>query len=74
MAEVAHSNGNAALAKSWLLRLLKTGRELDAEQLWLAVRIERLVGDRNSAASFALQLRKRFPESPQAQLLQSNDR
>ena len=74
MAEVAHSNGNAALAKSWLLRLLKTGRELDAEQLRLAVRIERLVGDRNSAASFALQLRKRFPESPQAQLLQSNNR
>lgn len=72
-AALAYGNGNFAAAKSWLLRLLKSGRELDAEQLWLAVRIERQLGDRNAAASFALQLRKRFPDSREAQLMQSGE-
>ncbi|WP_407898271.1 type IV pilus biogenesis/stability protein PilW [Ferrigenium sp. UT5] len=73
LAALAYGNGNPAAAKSWLLRYLRTGRELDAEQLLLAVRIERQLGDRNASASFALQLRKRFPDSPEAQLLQSGE-
>lgn len=72
-AAVAYDNGDYAAAKSWLLRFLKSGRDLDAEQLWLAVRIERKLGNRNAAASFALQLRKRFPDSREAQLLQSGE-
>lgn len=71
MAGLHFANGNHAAAKSWLLRLLQTGRELDAEQLLLAYRIEHRMGDRNSAASFALQLRKRFPDSRETQLLKS---
>ncbi len=72
-AAVAYDNGDYAAAKSWLLRFLKSGRDLDAEQLWLAVRIERKLGNRNAAASFALQLRKRFPDSREVQLLQSGE-
>jgi len=72
-AAVAYDNGDYAAAKSWLLRFLKSGRELNAEQLWLAVRIERQLGNRNAAASFALQLRKRFPDSREAQLLQRDE-
>lgn len=72
-AAVAYANGNFASAKSWLLHFLKSGGELDAEQLWLAVRIERQLGDHNAAASFALQLRKRFPDSREAQLLQGGE-
>lgn len=73
LATLAYANGNHAAAKSWLLRYLRTGRELDAEQLLLAVRIERQLGDRNASASFALQLRKRFPDSRETQLLQSGE-
>ena len=39
------------------------------EALWLAVRIERKLGDAASAASYAQQLRKNFPNSKEAQAL-----
>lgn len=38
-----------------------------AESLWIALRIERLRGDRGSEASFASQLRRRFPGSQELQ-------
>lgn len=40
-----------------------------AESLWLGVRLERKLGDRAQEASYALQLRKRFPDSNEAQLM-----
>lgn len=73
LAAVAYDKGNYALAKSWMLRFFKTGRDPNAEQLWLAVRLERQLGNRNAAASFALQLRKRFPDFREMQLLQSGE-
>lgn len=42
---------------------------LTAEQLWLGIRIARKVGDRNTEASYTLNLRGRYPDSPEAQLL-----
>ena len=42
-----------------------------AESLWLAVRLERKQGDRSQEAMFGSQLRKRFPDSNEAQLLRS---
>jgi type IV pilus assembly protein PilF len=41
-----------------------------AESLWLALRIERKSGERVAEASFANQLRRRFPASPEYQALQ----
>lgn len=41
----------------------------NAEALWLAVRIERKLGDAASAASYAQQLRKNFPGSKEARAL-----
>jgi type IV pilus assembly protein PilF len=41
----------------------------DAESLWLALRIERKLGERVAEQSFANQLRRRFPESPEYRLL-----
>lgn len=41
-----------------------------AESLWLAVRIERKLGERVAEQSFANQLRRRFPGSPEYQALQ----
>ena len=53
-------------------RLLGRHGELappNAESLWLGVRLERKLGDRAQEAAYGLQLRKRFPESPEAQKL-----
>jgi len=40
-----------------------------AESLWLGVRVERARGDRDSEASYASQLKSRFPTSPEYQKL-----
>jgi type IV pilus assembly protein PilF len=41
-----------------------------AESLWLALRVERRLGDRAAQQSYAIQLRRRFPNSPEYQALQ----
>lgn len=69
LAILSYDSGDYAGAKSYLLRFSQGSRELNAEQLWLAVRIERKMRDRNSEASYALQLRKNYPDSREAQLL-----
>ena len=51
-------------------RLLGRHDELappSAESLWLGVRLERKLGDRAQEAAYALQLRKRFPDSNETQ-------
>jgi len=42
---------------------------LNPESLWLGVRIERRMGSRTAELSYANQLRRRFPASPETQLL-----
>ncbi len=70
LAKLSFDSGDTAGAKSYFLRFSQNRETpLTAESLWLAVRIERKIGDRNSEESYALQLRKRFPESREAQLL-----
>ena len=44
-----------------------------AESLWLAVRVERKLGERVAESSFANQLRRRFPGSREYQLLQRGE-
>lgn len=69
LADLNYRKGNFAIAKSYFARFSQSGQELTAEQLWLAVHIERKVRDRVAEASYALQLRKRYPDSREAQLL-----
>lgn len=73
LAEVNFAHAEYAIAKSYLLRFQQSKQDLNAEQLWLAVRIERKMHDRNSEASYALQLNKRYPESREARLLQIDE-
>ena len=70
LADWSYASGDYAAAKSYFLRFVQAfNAELNAEQLWLAVRIERKMHDRNSEASYALQLRNHFPDSRETQLL-----
>ena len=69
MAELNFAKGNYAEAKKYFTRFAENNDNLTAEQLWLAVRIERKAGNRNTEASYGMQLRKRFPDARETRLL-----
>jgi type IV pilus assembly protein PilF len=69
MADLAYARGAFGEARGYLNRLTQVVANANAETLWLGVRVERRLGDRNSEASYALQLRTRFPESREARAL-----
>ena len=71
-ADLAFARGDYPQAKVFLNRLSQVS-VLNAEVLWLGVRVERRLGDRNSEASYALQLRNKFPESKEARSLASGE-
>lgn len=65
VADIQYQRNNFQSAKIFLDRFTKVAAP-NAEVLWLAVRIERKLGDNNSAASYAQQLRNNFPKSKEA--------
>ncbi len=73
MAELSFINGDYVAAKKYFARFSEKIDSLTAEQLWLAVRIERKVGDRNSEASYSMQLRKRYPDAHEVHLLEHGE-
>jgi len=69
MAEINFANGDYMAAKDNFTRFAQGGANLTAGNLWLAVRIERKLGDRNAEDTYSLQLRKRYPDSPESKLM-----
>jgi type IV pilus assembly protein PilF len=69
LADLNFANGDYFMAKKYLKELSEKTDDLSAEQLWLAVRIQRKAGDRNAEASYSTQLRKRFPDARETDLL-----
>jgi type IV pilus assembly protein PilF len=68
LAEIAYTRGNYPAARNYLGDLTRVMAP-SAEVLWLGVRVERKLGDRNSEDSYALQLRNTFPNSNEARAL-----
>ncbi|MBI4192205.1 MAG: type IV pilus biogenesis/stability protein PilW [Betaproteobacteria bacterium] len=68
MADMAYQRKNYPEAKVYLARLLRD-IEPTAATLWLALRVERGLGDRDAEASLGFQLRKNFPDSREARAL-----
>jgi type IV pilus assembly protein PilF len=68
LADMAYRRKNYPEAKVYLARLQRDAT-LTAEMLWLALRVERGLGDRNAEASLGFQLRKNFPDSREARAL-----
>lgn len=66
MAEIRLRQGHLLAARS-LVKYFLGLAEPSAQALWLGVRVERKLGDREAEASHIANLRKRFPESIQAQ-------
>lgn len=69
LADLNFANADYFAARKYFADFSQKTDNLTAEQLWLGVRISRKVGDRNSEASFATQLRKRFPDARETQML-----
>lgn len=70
LADVNFAKGDYAGAKSYFMRFEKwNGSPMTAANLWLAVRIERKLGNDDDEASYALRLRKNFPDSRETQLM-----
>jgi len=69
LGEIRYQQGNNDEARRLVARHNKLVSP-SAESLWLALRIERRLGERVAEQSYANQLRRRFPGSPQYQALQ----
>lgn len=69
MAEIRFAKGDYPAAKKHFTAFAQQIEMLSPEQLWLAIRIERKLGDRNAEASYGLQLRKNYPDAAETQSL-----
>jgi len=69
LAQIKFKRGELDVARSLVGRYNKIA-EPTAESLWLALRIERKLGDPSGVSSYANQLRRRFPGSKEYQELQ----
>jgi len=72
LGEIRYGQSNYPEARKLVARFNKVVNPT-AESLWLALRIERKLGERVAEASYATQLRRRFPASREYQLLQRGE-
>lgn len=70
LADLSYAAANYAGAYAYL-RQLAQAAQFNAEVLWLALRVERRMGNAVGEASYAQQLRKNFPNSKEAAALQA---
>ena len=72
LAAISYRRGDLQLANEQLSELMRKS-ETNAEALWLMVRLERKLGNRQAEARYSAQLRRKFPLSPEAEeLLKGN--
>lgn len=69
LAHLYYKQGRYAEARAPLSRYLQIAGP-SPESLWLAIRLERKLGDRDAEAGHGRQMRKLFPDAPEALLLQ----
>lgn len=67
LAEIAYQRGRLKEARQWTSDIEKM-MEPTSDVLWMIMRIERKLGNRETEARYALQLRRRFPGSEEQRL------
>jgi type IV pilus assembly protein PilF len=65
LAEVSYAHDDYPAAKQYLTRYVALIENPGPEALWLGARIEHRLGDRTALANYGMQLRRRFPQSPE---------
>ncbi len=73
LAEIDFSRGDIQSARKHFSEAVARTEAPSAEQLWLGVRIERKAGNREAERQYAVQLRKRFPDARETQLMMSGE-
>lgn len=68
LADMSYARGDLGGARGYLGRLTQAA-DSSAEVLWLGARIARRMGDRNLEASYARQLRNRYPNARETRAL-----
>lgn len=68
LADISYRQGKFAAARQYLGELHKRA-EPSVETLWLSLRVERRLGERDQEARLSAQLRRRFPDAPETQRL-----
>lgn len=68
MADLSHSLKRNLPARAYLERFTQAARH-NAKSLWLAVKVEKALGDVDAEASYALRLKNNFPDSQETRLL-----
>ncbi len=68
MAELSYQLGRYLPARGYIERYGSASKH-NPRSLWLAIKIEKALGDRDTAASYALQLKNKFPDSEETRLL-----
>ena len=69
LAQLYYQQSDLEKSSGALSRYMQIVQAPDASALWLGVRMERLLGDRNAMASYSSQLRSRFPSAPETRAL-----
>ena len=70
LSEVLYRRGEYERARFYVRRVNNVPEVSNAQTLWLAVRIENRLGNRNGVQDFGTQLRNRFPQSREASSFQ----
>jgi len=72
MAELSYNRGDYLPARGFLQRYLDDNKHT-SRSLWLGIRIEQELGDKNAVSSYALLLRNRFSDSKEAEFLKQTE-
>lgn len=68
MSQLSYDEGSYLSARGYLQRYLEVAKHTPAS-LWLGIRIEKKLGDKDAVASYKLLLRNNFPDSEETKLL-----
>ena len=71
MSEISFDMANYPAARDYLKRYLEIARHT-SRSLWLGIRIEHELGDKDAVSSYALLLRNDFPKTEEAKLLKES--
>ena len=71
MAQLSYDMGNYLSARGYLQRYLEVSKHT-ARTLWLGIRIEKELGDKNAVSSYSLLLLNNFPKSEEAEQLKKS--
>lgn len=69
LSEVLYRNRELERARFYVKRVNDQPEQLNAQSLWLQLRIERKLGNNNMVDELAVKLRRRYPQAPETQSL-----